>query len=543
MSQPTVEYQVLARRWRPRRFSELVGQDVVARTLRNAVAQGMLSHAYLLTGIRGVGKTTIARLLAMAVNCTGEAQDGEPCNHCEACQDIAHGNSLDVHEMDAASHTSVDDVRDILETLRYPPSIRRWRVFIIDEAHMLSRSAFNALLKTLEEPPPRVMFILATTDIERLPITVRSRCQRFDLRRLSVAEITRQLTRVFAEEGIMAETAAIEILARLADGSMRDALSLAERMRAFSQETIRAEDVREALGLIDTEIPRRLTDAIIQGDAARALHEIRQATEHGHLPSALLNELASLWHKLACAHVDQQFLSQEQDEQAREWMLEAMRQWPHAILDLHYQVLLRGLEDIARIDAQCAMEMIVLRLCHLRGLLAREDPLQTMDKGEKKNTGNAPPPRLDESKKENANATDPGLAYGRKYDDWNSAVQAYGEIEPALAALLEEIVCTRFDQKVRLSLREHQQRAISMRARADFERWLGRPIIWDDEHHEESAQSIAEQRKAEQQAEQSRLWEHARKDPHIQGLVKALDASLTDVRPAGMAPQEEESPR
>ena len=209
-----MSYLVLARRWRPKQFSDLVGQDVVVRTLQNALAGQSLAHAYLLTGIRGVGKTTIARLMAMAVNCSN-AKNGEPCTECEACTSIMQGNNLDVQEMDAASHTGVDDIREILDGVRYPPASLKYRVYIIDEAHMLSKNAFNALLKTLEEPPSHVLFILATTEIEKLPITVRSRCQRFDLRRLGVDEITSYLEEVLGREQVQFELPALHAIAIL----------------------------------------------------------------------------------------------------------------------------------------------------------------------------------------------------------------------------------------------------------------------------------------------------------------------------------------
>ncbi|MDX8410516.1 MAG: DNA polymerase III subunit gamma/tau, partial [Mariprofundaceae bacterium] len=265
-----MSYIVLARRWRPKKFADLVGQEVVARTLQNAVASGQVAHAYLLTGIRGVGKTTIARLMAMAVNCEkGPAK--EPCGECGACTSVMNGSNLDVQEMDAASHTGVDDIRDILDAVRYPPASLAYKVYIIDEAHMLSKNAFNALLKTLEEPPPQVIFILATTEAEKLPITVRSRCQRFDLRRMGVDEVTGYLREILGQEGVAYEDEALRIIARAADGSMRDALSLAERVLAFSGKRLGTKDTQETLGLVRPELLRAFSDAVFNGDARAAV--------------------------------------------------------------------------------------------------------------------------------------------------------------------------------------------------------------------------------------------------------------------------------
>ncbi|MDQ6979263.1 MAG: DNA polymerase III subunit gamma/tau, partial [Mariprofundaceae bacterium] len=310
-------YRVLARRWRPRRFDELMGQDVVARTLKNALQSGNIAHAYLLTGIRGVGKTTIARLMAMALNCTHRDDNHEPCNQCDTCLSIARGSHMDVLEMDAASHTGVDDMREILDAVRYPPNSLAYRIYIIDEVHMLSRNAFNALLKTLEEPPAQVLFILATTDVDKLPVTVRSRCQRFDLRRLTVPEISQQLRHIFDAESITAEANALHALATAADGSMRDALSLAERVLAYTAQDVRAEDVQQSLGLLGPALPRQLTDAIVAGDAAAGLNLLQQAAAQGYSARPLLLALAELWHQTSCVRVSPEMMQSVHDEDHR----------------------------------------------------------------------------------------------------------------------------------------------------------------------------------------------------------------------------------
>ncbi|MDQ6974126.1 MAG: DNA polymerase III subunit gamma/tau, partial [Mariprofundaceae bacterium] len=289
-------YLVLARRWRPQRFADLVGQDVVVRTLKNALTSHSLAHAYLLTGIRGVGKTTIARLMAMASSCQNTNGDGEPCRTCDVCEAISSGSHLDVRELDAASHTGVDDMRDMLDDVRYPPVNLTYKVYIIDEAHMLSKSAFNALLKTLEEPPERVLFILATTESDKLPVTVRSRCQRFDLRRLGVQEIADYLAHVLNAESVSYEQEALLTIARSSDGSVRDALSLTERVLAFSKQHIIASDVRQSLGLIGPDIVQQLSDHIAQSAPLEAITLLRKAVMQGYASRQLLLALSEQWH-------------------------------------------------------------------------------------------------------------------------------------------------------------------------------------------------------------------------------------------------------
>jgi len=359
-----MSYLVLARRWRPQQFSDLVGQDVVVRTLKNALSGGNLAHAYLLCGIRGVGKTTIARLMAMAVNCE-QSGDGEPCGQCSACRAIADGANLDVQELDAASHTGVDDMREILDGVRYPPVSLKTRVYIIDEAHMLSKSAFNALLKTLEEPPAHVLFILATTESEKLPVTVRSRCQRFDLRRLGQGEIATYLAHVFEQESIQADHDALTAIARAADGSVRDALSLSERVLAYAGKQVQLADVDTALGQVGVALIRSLSQAVFDGEAGAAVGVLRQATASGHAARSMLQELARLWHQLACLQVDDALLGEEADAEQRQWLGQYRDALSGPALDMRYQVLLAGMRDLSLVDERMGSEMVVMRLCGL----------------------------------------------------------------------------------------------------------------------------------------------------------------------------------
>lgn len=276
-----MSYQAMARRWRPRRFEDMVGQEHVARTLRNALVRGHLHHAFLFTGTRGVGKTTSARILARMLNCQEADAEIRPCGKCESCLEIEKGASMDVLEIDAASHTGVDDVRELREQLKYAATHGRYRVVILDEVHMLSKAAFNALLKTLEEPPPHVVFILATTEVHKVPQTILSRVQRYDFRRLTPQQVRDRLAYICKEDGIVAEAEALEIVALRADGSMRDGLSLFDQVFAFAGESITAEDVRRTLGVPDHASHTRLVEHLAAGNVAGSVGEVHLALERG----------------------------------------------------------------------------------------------------------------------------------------------------------------------------------------------------------------------------------------------------------------------
>ncbi len=542
-----MSYQVLARRWRPARFADLVGQDVVVRTLRNALTGGHLAHAYLLCGIRGVGKTTIARLMAMAVNCA-QPDDGEPCGECDACRAIAAGSSLDVREMDAASHTGVDDVREILEGVRYPPGALARKVYIIDEAHMLSKSAFNALLKTLEEPPAHVMFILATTEPEKLPVTVRSRCQRFDLRRLSVDEIAAHLAHVFEAEGVKAEPAAVRRIARAADGSARDALSLAERVLAFAGDAFDLAAVESALGLVGDDIPRAISDALMRGDGAGAVQVLRDAAAKGWSPRACLDGLAGLWHALTCmAHGAD--LADEADDERRAWLAARKDACDAKGLDLRWQMLAHGLGQLALVDERMGAEMLLLRLAALHELSpcrlpedaaasASEESAARSGAGDAGAEAEAPE---EGASKEGASAGEAseegelplhGDAPGAAFTDWGEAVDAYAALNPGVGAMLANVKLVDFGDKVRLALDAHQRRAIAQGDRMAFAEWLGRDVIWEAKE-EADGLSLIEQREQRARAEEARLRRHAENDPHVQALMREMDARLERVIPPG----------
>ena len=531
-----MSYLVLARRWRPQRFEDLVGQDVVVRTLKNALISNGLAHAYLLTGIRGVGKTTIARLMAMSVNCANQS-DGEPCGKCDACTAIAAGSHLDVQEMDAASHTGVDDIREILDGVRYPPVSLPYKVYIIDEAHMLSKSAFNALLKTLEEPPEQVLFILATTESEKLPVTVRSRCQRFDLRRLSVKEVADYLAHVLKAESISAEEEALLTIARASEGSVRDALSLTERVLAYAREHISAEDVRAALGMIGPEIVQSLSDAIAQGDAAKAVQVVRDAVMQGGAPRTLLLALSQQWHQLACVLVNEELLIDEPSEQTRAWLNQAVKSYTPQGLDLRYQVLIHGLRDLGLMDEQRGVEMITMRLCHLAGLL-NQDMQATPEQHTKSEVSQSIEASKSSPQMNPANVSQQNISVQEEalskvvYSGWEDAVAAYSQVQPGLTALLEHVICVEYnDKRVRLALDNHQQRAIIPSERKAFQAWLGLEILWENQVEGGHVESISTARARHMEEEKKQLWKQVEQEPSIQLLVQEMGCRLVDVQP------------
>ena len=365
---PASPYRVLARKYRPQTFEQLIGQDAMVRTLANAIERGRLAHAFLLTGVRGVGKTSTARLIAKALNCIGADGQGqptiEPCGTCEHCVAIAEGRHIDVIEMDAASHTGVDDIREIVDAVRYASVSARYKIYIIDEVHMLSKSAFNALLKTLEEPPEHVKFLFATTEVNKIPVTVLSRTQRFDLRRIDPEKLVAHFAEVSRAEGVDVEADALAMIARAAEGSARDGLSILDQAIAHGAGAVTAEQVREMLGLADRGRIRDLLELVLEGDSARALNAIDEAHALGMDPASLVRGLMEALHSATRAKAGAQaeaLLSTEQREFADK--LAARLSW--AQIHRLWQMLLKGLSDvIAAPDPQEAATMVVLRLIH-----------------------------------------------------------------------------------------------------------------------------------------------------------------------------------
>jgi DNA polymerase III subunit gamma/tau len=364
----TQPYRVLARKYRPQSFEELIGQDAMVQTLGNAIKRERLAHAFLLTGVRGVGKTSTARLIAKALNCIGPDGKGgptiAPCGVCEPCRAIAEGRHIDVVEMDAASHTGVDDVREIIEAVRYAAVSARYKVYIIDEVHMLSKNAFNALLKTLEEPPAHVKFLFATTEVNKVPVTVLSRCQRFDLRRISAEQLSSHFAAVAEKEGVEVEPEALALIARAAEGSARDGLSILDQAIAHGSGQVTAEQVRAMLGLSDRGAIRSLLGLLLAGDAQASLAAVKDQYDLGVEPSALIRGLLECVHGITRAKVGGA-LDPAQSAEEREAYADWASRLGYAAIHRLWQLLLKGLKEVHEASMPLeAAEMALLRVIH-----------------------------------------------------------------------------------------------------------------------------------------------------------------------------------
>ncbi len=414
-------YRVLARKYRPQTFSQLIGQEPMVRTLANAIRRDRLAHAFLMTGVRGVGKTSTARLIAKALNCIGpDGQGGptiDPCGVCEQCRAIAEGRHIDVIEMDAASHTGVDDVREIIEAVRYAAVSARYKIYIIDEVHMLSRNAFNALLKTLEEPPPHVKFLFATTEVEKLPVTVLSRTQRFDLRRIPGELLAQHYANICHIEGVGIEDEALVLIAGAAEGSVRDGLSILDQAIAFAdmerdaadgdhRPQVSAERVRAMLGLADSQARRALFASLLEGEPAALIETVERQYALGVEPAALIRAAMDLAHRIALAQVSRGELAAptpEERDAIVDWAARLGAGQVHRV----WQMLLRGYDEV-RIapDPLAAAQMALLRVLHAADLpdpgelakrLARIEAGETMPAARAEDRGSSEPPRSQDS--------------------------------------------------------------------------------------------------------------------------------------------------
>jgi len=392
-------YRVLARKYRPQTFAALIGQDAMVQTLANAIKRDRIAHAFLLTGIRGTGKTSTARLIAKGLNCIGPDGNGEPtiepCGMCEPCRAIAEGRHIDVVEMDAASHTGIDDIREIIEAVRYSAVSARYKIYIIDEVHMLSKAAFNGLLKTLEEPPPHVKFLFATTEVNKVPVTVLSRCQRFDLRRIPADMLAAHFAWVVGEEQVSAEPEALALIARAAEGSARDGLSILDQAIAHAamegEGRVTAEAVRGMLGLSDRGAIRSLFAMLLEGDAPGALSALRQQYDLGVDPAAVLRILLETVHAVTLAKV-QRDGDPSQSEEEREALANWSGNLSFATLHRLWQLLLKGHDEVQRAALPIeACEMALLRIVHAASLPDPADLARRLANGEGTDTAPAAP--------------------------------------------------------------------------------------------------------------------------------------------------------
>ncbi|RMA43728.1 DNA polymerase III subunit gamma/tau [Rhodophyticola porphyridii] len=546
-------YQVLARKYRPETFADLVGQEAMVRTLKNAFAADRIAQAFILTGIRGTGKTTTARIVAKGLNCIGPDGTGgpttDPCGRCEPCVAIAEGRHVDVMEMDAASRTGVGDIREIIDSVHYRAASARYKIYIIDEVHMLSTSAFNALLKTLEEPPAHVKFIFATTEIRKVPVTVLSRCQRFDLRRIEPEEMIALMRRIATAENAEIADDALALITRAAEGSARDATSLLDQAISHGNGATTADQVRAMLGLADRGRVLDLFDMIMSGDAPGALNELGAQYSDGADPLAVLRDLAEITHWLSVIKITPEAANDPTigpDERARgQGMAEklAMR-----VLSRMWQMLLKALEEVTLApNPMMAAEMAVIRLTHVADLPSPEDLLRKLSNSPAPAPAGAPaptPPQASPGRGPSgasgmsvptargsaqpmlAEIPDTALAHYPSFDSIVALIEANRDIK-----LLIEV-------KTALRLVSYQPGRISFqpteRAPADLAQRLGQCLKgWTGVRwavsvvNEGGGDTIEEQQNAELAALKAKAEDH----PMMQAVRAAFpDARITEIR-------------
>ena len=399
MAENKENYVVLARKYRPQNFSELLGQDALVQTLTNAIKNNRLHHAYILTGIRGVGKTTTARIIAKALNCTGkDALSGatvNPCGICDNCRAIAESRHVDVLELDAASRTGVDDMREILDGVRYKPTSGRYKVYIIDEVHMLSKAAFNALLKTLEEPPSHVIFIFATTEIHKVPVTVLSRCQRFDLQRLSIETLMTHFKNIIQKENLIAEDEALHLIAKAADGSCRDGLSLLDQAISLGAGEVKTDIVKAMIGINDRILIYDIFENLINGQTEKLLELLDKQHSDGINPLNLLQDLINIIHLIAKVKIVPEFIKDSSlSENEKEFITKISPSVSIAVLSKMWQMCIKGISELNLAPSQRdALDMILIRIAYSANL---PTPSEILD-GLKKNSDLAQNNQTDQS--------------------------------------------------------------------------------------------------------------------------------------------------
>ncbi len=411
-----MSYQVLARKWRPQLFEEVIGQKHVVKTLQNAISSNRIAHAFLFSGQRGVGKTSIARILAKALNCQ-EGPTPQPCGQCTSCRGIAEGNSIDVLEIDGASNTGVDDIRELRESVKYVPSGNRYKIYIIDEVHMLSNNAFNALLKTLEEPPAHVIFMFATTEPQKIPTTVLSRCQRFDLRRISLEAIVKQLSEITSKENITISEQGLTWLAREAEGSMRDAQSILDRVISYAGKQINDEDIAEVLGIVDKSLLVRTSRAILDKDAKGCLDIVNDLFHFGYDARQFYQAFLEHLRNLIIVKISKnpaQLIELPQNE--CDLLKEQGKDSEVETLQRLFDIWLKAEDEINRSSLpQIVLEMALLKMVYLKRLLPLDDALAKLDDLEK---------RLSNGKTANIK----GVEYKEIQDSGNKSSQLREEI-------------------------------------------------------------------------------------------------------------------
>ena len=551
-------YQVLARKYRPETFADLVGQDAMVRTLKNAFDADRIAQAFIMTGIRGTGKTTTARIIAKGMNCIGSDGEGgsttEPCGTCEHCVAISEGRHVDVLEMDAASRTGVGDIREIIDSVHYRAASARYKIYIIDEVHMLSTSAFNALLKTLEEPPAHVKFIFATTEIRKVPVTVLSRCQRFDLRRIEPEVMLELLRKIAGQEGAELPDDALSLITRAAEGSARDATSLLDQAISHGAGSTSVEQVRAMLGLADRGRVLDLFDLIMQGDAAKALAELSAQYADGADPLVILRDLAEVAHWLSVVKISPDTADDPTtppDERDRG--LAMAEKLPMRALARSWQMLLKALEETAAApNTMMAAEMAVIRLTHVADLPMPEDLVRKLQDapppsgppgggggGQRTTTSHATASAAPAAPVSSSQATPSGTVTALAQEPEN-ALARYARFENVI-----ELIRSRRDVQMLIEVEKYVRLVSYQPGRIEFEpapdaprqlaQKLGQRLQnWTGTRwavivvNEGGAPTLAETREKEQNA----LHRSAQEHPLIQAVLEAFpDAKITEIRP------------
>ena len=559
-------YQALARKWRPKTFAELSGQEHVVQALTNALERGRLHHAYLLTGTRGVGKTTIARILAKSLNCV-RGVTPTPCGVCPACVDIDAGRFVDLLELDAASHTGIDNMREILDNARYAPTVGRYKVYLIDEVHMLSKQAFNSMLKTLEEPPEHVKFVLATTDPQKIPVTVLSRCLQFNLKLLPVSLIAGRLAEILRAEGVAFDDAAVAVIARAARGSMRDALSVLDQAIAYGAGEVREAVVRAMLGAVDADYAYRIADALLANDGPALLAEATALGEQGvSLPMAL-DELAALFHRIAIAQAVPAAADALPDAEKLAALARAFQ--PEAV-QLAYQICVQGRADLALApDEQTGFAMTLLRLLAFEpgtpgavGALApsespptaaristspavaKPEPAKrhavakpapaTLQGPSVADSGQAPPHPAPAVPRPDTPSAAEELPAPADWPAFVSRMRLSGiALQLAAQSELKAVAGNEWVLAVPESARHLTDKAYADKLRSSLEQALGRRLRLRFEIGEVSDTTLAAQEKREKEAARERTEAAFRDDPFVQDILSRFDAR---VRPDSIKP-------
>ncbi len=524
-----MSYQVLARKWRPRNFSEVIGQAHVLKALINALDSDRLHHAYLFTGTRGVGKTTLARVLAKALNCE-QGVSSQPCGTCGACIEIDEGRFVDLIEVDAASRTKVDETRELLDNVQYAPTRARYKIYLIDEVHMFSNHSFNALLKTLEEPPPHVKFLLATTDPKRLPVTILSRCLQFNLTRLATSQLAAHLSIILDAEEVGYDDGAVQLIAQNAAGSVRDALSLLDHAIAHGGGAVQSNEVVAMLGTVDRDRIRKLLDAVIDGDGYLLVSRARSLSEYVPDYSQVLAELLSLLRRVAVVHALE---NRAQDLEADTGLLDLGRRITPEACQLYYQIALTGRRDLAMSpDPEAGFEMTLIRMLAFRPAAAERVDTGVRANAAQPATATAHVPKADTPPPPTAPASgDPQsvepLDWRRVVDEVevvgfvrelarNSAILAQDDqvIELVIAPQFERLAATRHVDALQAALRVKLGREVTLKVTIERDDSLTTPS-----QHQVAAD-------AERMRQVEAELEH---DPNVQAMRTAFDATIEEV--------------